>query len=98
MPSRILSHPAWPSVAAVGAYAIAADVASRWPCHEAGRALVAAAVAVVVANLLGTAALARRRHPRPLRWLTVTALAGVLSGGAVWVLWLAASFSACFVF
>ena len=98
MPARIFSHPAWPSVLAIGVYAIAADVAGQRPCHEAGRILVAAAVVAMVANLAGTAALARRRHPRPLRWLTVTALAGVLSGSAVAVLWFAASFSACFVF
>ena len=98
MPARMLSHPAWPSVAAVVAYAIVAELAGARPCHEAGRALVAAAVPAMIANLLGTATLARRSHPRPVRWLAVTALAGVASGGAIWVLWLAASFRACFVF
>ena len=95
---RMLSHPAWPSVMAVVAYALVAEVAGERPCHQAGRALVAAAVPVMIANLLGTAMLARRRHPRPVRWLAVSALAGVASGGAIWVLWLAASFRACFVF
>lgn len=98
MASRILTHPAWPSILAVAAYAIAADVAGGQPCHEAGRLLLAAAVAVMLAVVPGTAALARRRHPRPLHWLVRTAVAGVVTACAVVVLWFAAAFSACFTF
>ena len=98
MASRILTHPAWPSILAITAYAIAADVAGGRPCDEAGRVLLAAAVGVMLAVLPGTAALARRRHPRPLHWLTRTAVAGVVTAGAVAVLWFGAAFSACFTF
>ena len=98
MPARVLSHPAWPSVLAVVVYALVSDALAERPCHQASHPLVAAAVAVLLANVLGTAVLARRRHPRPRQWLSRTALAGVLTGCAVGVLWLGASFEACFVF
>ena len=98
MASRILTHPAWPSILAVTAYAIVADAAGGRPCHEAGRVLLVAAVAVMLAVVPATAALARRRHPRPPHWLARTAVAGVVTACAVVVLWFGAAFSACFTF